>query len=87
MRCVLIDLNIYFCCGNNVWSSGETHVDSTDHVIGTHRHMHTAGDIAWAIVLRKQHKCDNNIFLPKQGEWNKLHEENSKQFSENELTR
>ena len=25
--------------------------------------MHTAGDIAWAIVLRKQHKCDNNIFF------------------------
>ena len=29
-----------------------------------------------------RHKGKNNIFLPKQGEWNKLHEENDKQFSE-----
>ena len=91
MCCALLNFNIYSCRGilkrkgncNNACCScldacwlSQTLPRDWDR--STQSSWHRVGDDAF------RHKGKNNIFLPKQGEWNKLHEENDKQFSEND---
>ena len=91
MRCALLNFNIYACrvilkrkgncnnaccsCPHACWLS-QTLPRDWDR--STQSSWHCVGDDAF------RHKGKSNIFLPKQGEWNKLHEENDKQLSESD---